>query len=69
MTDLKGQHLNVNLSASQVRRRLRGLGLGVRKVQCAGRNKAVVIHTATGAHRRELYAILEDVIATADADE
>ena len=61
MTDIKGQHLYVNLSASQVRRRLKGFGHGVRKVQAAGKNRAVVIHTATGQHLKELEAVFGDV--------
>ena len=62
MSDVKGERLYVNLSASQVRRRVKGLGYGIRKVQSAGRNRAVIIHTATGEHRRELLAILQDVL-------
>jgi len=60
--DIKGDRLHVQLSASQVRRRLKGLGYGVRKIQSAGRNEAIVIHTATGQHLRELVALLQDVI-------
>ena len=62
MTGIKGDRLYVNLGASQVRKRLRGLGYGVRKVESAGRNQAVLIHTATGQHLRELQAIFQDVI-------
>ena len=40
--------------ASQVRRRLKGFGHGVRKVESAGRNQAVIVHTATGRHLDEL---------------
>ena len=61
MPDVKGSHLFVNLGASQTRRRLKGFGHGVRKVQTAGRNKAVLIHTATGQHLRELEAKFADV--------
>ena len=63
MNELKGDRLHVNLSASQVRRRLKGHGFGVRKVQSAGRSQAVIIHTATGKHRRELHALFQDVMA------
>jgi hypothetical protein len=63
MQGIKGYRLLVNLSASQVRKRLKGLGLGVRKVQSAGRGQSLVIHTATGQHRQELYSIFQDVIA------
>ena len=61
MTDIKGQYLYVNLSASQVRRRLKGFGHGVRKVQSAGKNRAVILHTATGQHLEELEAVFGDV--------
>jgi hypothetical protein len=61
MADPKGDMLYVNLSASQVRRRLKGFGHGVRKVQSAGKGRAVVIHTATGKHFEELVAVLGDV--------
>lgn len=70
MTDIKGDKLHVHLSASQVRKRLKGLGYGVRKVHSAGRNEAVIIHTATGDHLRELQAIFQDVIEPPqDADQ
>lgn len=61
MGEIKGQHLYVNLSASQVRRRLKGFGHGVRKIQSGGKNRAVVIHTATGQHLEELEAVFGDV--------
>ena len=61
MTDPKGFHLYVNLGASQTRRRLKGFGHGVRKVRSAGRQQAVVIHTATGRHLEELMARFADV--------
>jgi DNA transformation protein and related proteins len=57
----KGSTLFVNLSPSQVRKRLRGFGHGVRKVQTAGRHQAVIIHTATGQHLLELQAKFADV--------
>ena len=63
MATIKGDRFPVRLGASQVRRRLKGRGLGVRKVQSAGRGEAVIIHTATGQHKRELYALFEDVHA------
>lgn len=62
MNTLKGYRLYVRLSASQTRRRLKGHGFGVRKVQSAGRAEAVIIHTATGQHRRELEALFHDVL-------
>lgn len=61
MPDPKGSHLYVNLSASQTRRRLKGFGHGVRKVQSAGKNRAVVIHTAMGRHLEELEAKFADL--------
>jgi DNA transformation protein len=61
MSDPKGQKLFVNLGASQARRRLKGFGHGVRKVQSAGRNQAAIIHTATGRHLNELEALFADV--------
>src|SRR5687767_11572081 len=61
MPDPKGDKLYVNLGASQARRRLKGFGHGVRKVQSAGRNQAVIIHTAIGRHLEELEALFADV--------
>jgi hypothetical protein len=57
--------LYVNLSASQTRKRLQGHGFGVRRVGAADRNQAVILHTATGEHLRELKALFADVM-TAD---
>lgn len=62
MKEIKGERLYVNLGASQVRRRLKGVGFGVRKVESAGTNRALIIHTATGDHRRDLEALFEDVM-------
>ena len=61
MPDPKGSRLFVNLGPSQAKRRLKGFGHGVRKVQSAGRNQAVIIHTATGRHLEELQARFADV--------
>src|SRR4051794_1124975 len=61
MAEPKGDKLFVNLGASQARRRLKGFGHGVRKVQSAGRNQAVIIHTAYGKSLRELQAQFSDV--------
>ncbi|MGN6544503.1 MAG: TfoX/Sxy family DNA transformation protein [Aureliella sp.] len=55
--------LYVNLSASQVRKRLKGYGFGVRDVQASDRNQAVIIHTATGEHLRELESLFADVMS------
>ncbi len=69
MADIKGQHLYVNLGASEVRRRLKGFGHGVRKIQSAGKNRAVIIHTATGQHRERLLAQFEDVESSSSEDQ
>ncbi len=61
MADPKGFRLYVNLGASQTRRRLKGFGHGVRKVQSAGRHQSMIIHTATGKHLEELEALFADV--------
>ena len=57
----KGDKLFVHVGASEARRRLKGFGHGVRKVQSAGRNQAVIIHTATGQHLAELESKFADV--------
>lgn len=69
MPDVKGDKLFVNLGASQVRRRLKGFGHGVRKVESAGRNQAVIVHTATGRHLDELASKFADVGCSARADQ
>ena len=63
MADPKNAKLFVNLGASQARRRLKGFGHGVRKVETAGNNQAVItiIHTATAQHLRQLEAKFADV--------
>lgn len=68
MAEPKGDKLYVNLSASQTRRRLKAFGHGVRKVQSAGRNQAVIIHTATGRHARELELKFADVGFSSNQD-
>jgi hypothetical protein len=65
MTKVITDRLYVNLSASQARKRLKWHGLGVRKVESAGRRQAVIHHTATGQHLRELESLLADVIVSA----
>jgi len=69
MSETKGSHLFVNLSPSQTRRRLKSFGHGVRKIQSAGTNKAVIIHTATGRHLEELQAKFADVGFSSQGDE
>lgn len=61
MAEPKGDKLYVNLSAAQTRRRLKGFGHGVRKIQSGGKNQAVIIHTATGTHLDQLKAKFADV--------
>jgi hypothetical protein len=61
MADVKGARLYVGLGPSQARKRLAGFGHGVRKVESAGRGRAVVIHTATGQHLEELKKLFADV--------
>ena len=64
MKEFKGEKLYVALGASKVRRRLKGYGFGVRKVYSDGKDRAVIIHTATGEHLRELEVFFQDVITT-----
>jgi hypothetical protein len=61
MPDPQGDHLYVQASAAETRLRLKGFGHGVRKVHSAGRNRAVIIHTAAGRHLDELAARFADV--------
>ena len=69
MADPKGHKLYVNLSAAETRRRLKGFGHGVRKIQSEGKGRAVVIHTATGEHLEELEAVFGNVkVAQAEED-
>ena len=56
------EKLYVNLSASQTRKRLKGRGLGVKRIEAEGRNQAVIVHTATGTHLESLCGLLEDVL-------
>lgn len=56
--------LYVNLSASQVRKRLKGHGWGVRRVEATDRNQAAITHTATGGHLRQLQALFADVLSS-----
>ena len=61
--------LYVSLGASQTRKRLKGHGYGVRRVETAGTGQAVIVHTATGAHLDRLRALFADVIATYPDDQ
>ncbi len=62
MADIKGGRLYVRLGPSQVRKRLRGVGYGVRRVESAGTGRALIIHTATGGHLEELRELFRDVL-------
>lgn len=60
----------VQLGASQARRRVKGHGLGVKRVETAGKNRAVIIHTATGRHLQQLESLFHDVIeVTSEKDD
>jgi DNA transformation protein len=69
MGEIKGERLYVTLGASQARRRLKGHGFGVRKVHSDGKNRAVIIHTATGDHLRDLEALFKGLIRSPNEDE
>jgi DNA transformation protein and related proteins len=69
MNSERTNQLCVNLSASQARKRLKGYGFGVRRVEAVDRKRSVIVHTATGEHLRELEKLFSDVIVPrADAD-
>jgi DNA transformation protein and related proteins len=69
MTESTTGKLYVSLSASQVRRRLKGHGLGVRRIESAGKGRAVIVHTATGKHLRQLEAFFQGAIETPSEDD
>lgn len=69
MTKATTDKLYVNLSASQTRKRLKGRGFGVKKVEAADRNQAVIVHTATGGHLQELKSLFADVVSSASQAE
>ena len=54
--------LYVNLGASQTRRRLKGHGYGVKRVETAGKGRALIVHTATGGHLQQLRSLFRDVL-------
>lgn len=64
MKEIRGFRFYVALGASKVRRRLKGHGFGVRKVYSDGKDRAVIIHTATGDHLRRLEDLFADVPAS-----
>jgi hypothetical protein len=61
-------HLYVTLSASEVRRRLKGHGFGVKRVEAAGKGRAMIVHTATGKHLRQLEALFSGAVENRAAD-
>lgn len=65
----RGERLHLNLGASQARRRLKGHGFGVTKVETAGNHRAIIIHSATSEHRRQLEELFKDVIAAKSEDD
>jgi hypothetical protein len=69
MTHIKGYRLYIRLGASQTRRRLKGHGFGVRRVESAGKHRAAIVHTATGSHREALYALFADVLEADELDD
>ncbi len=69
MTKTATYALNVNLSASQTRKRLKGYGFGVKKVQATDRNQSVIVHTATREHLQELESLFADVMTSPPKDE
>jgi len=60
--------LHVTLSASEVRRRLKGHGFGVRRIESAGKGRAVIVHTATGKHLRQLESLFQGSIESTPND-
>lgn len=62
MKNLKGFRLYVQVSAAQARRRLKGHGFGVRKIESAGKGRALIIHTATGDHLHDLKSLFGDAL-------
>ena len=61
MTNAETDKLYLNLIASQTRKRLKGFGHGVKRVEATGRKQSVIVHTATGQHLEELTSLFSDV--------
>jgi len=59
---VSGQRFYVEVSASEARRRLKGHGFGVRRVESAGKNRAAILHTAVGVHLRQLESLFHDAL-------
>ena len=62
-------NLYVKLSASEARRRLKGHGLGVRRVESAGKGRTLIVHTATGRHLRQLEALFHGALESSAGDD
>ena len=58
-----GEWLYVEVSASEARRRLKGRGFGVRRIETAGKNRAAILHTAVGIHLRQLESLFHDALS------
>ena len=58
MTESTSGNLYVKLSASEIRRRLKGHSFGVRRIETAGRGRAVIVHTAMGKHLRQTASVI-----------
>lgn len=69
MTRPEIDRLYVSLSASQTRKRLKGRGFGVRRVEATGEHHSVIVHTATGGHLRKLKSLFADVLLPEREDE
>jgi hypothetical protein len=69
MSEITSRNLYVNLSASEVRRRLKGHGFGVRRIESAGNGRAVIVHTATGKHLRQLEALFHGSVERTTEDD
>lgn len=67
--DEQRDRLYVRLGPSQARKRLKGHGFGVKRVESAGTARAVIIHTATGRHRDELHDLFADVLEADPGEE
>ena len=69
MTENTSRNLYVRLSASEVRRRLKGHGFGVRRIESAGKGRAVIVHTATGKHLQQLEAFFQGAVESTSTED
>jgi hypothetical protein len=65
---IKYDHIYVALGSAQARRRLKGHGFGVRRVETAGNGRALIVHTATDENLRQLVMLFQDVIEPWDEE-